>query len=144
MDSENQIRSYRDLVVWQKSMKLVAECYSMTKEFPNHQQFGLTSQLQRAAVSIPANIAEGHGRRTTGDYLRHLAIARGSLMELETHIQIAEMLKYVDSKGSEQLLVRTAEISRMLTSLLSSLGTIKQRKPKSDDERNSGTLNPKS
>jgi len=78
------VRSYRDLIVWQKAMDLVVQCYNLTKNFPNSELYGLTSQLRRAAVSIPSNIAEGHGRSSTKAYVNHLMIAHGSLMELET------------------------------------------------------------
>lgn len=115
------MRSYRELLVWQKAMDLVVSCYLATEAFPKHQQFGLTNQLQRAAVSIPANIAEGHGRQSTGDYLRHLAIARGSLCELETHILISERLRYVEENCSADLLAATSEIGKMLNGLISSL-----------------------
>jgi four helix bundle protein len=84
------IKSYRDLVVWQRAMDLVVESYQLTRDYPVSERYGLGSQTNRAAVSVAANIAEGHGRSSTGDYLRHLAIARGSLMELQTHFVIAE------------------------------------------------------
>ena len=113
--------SYRDLLVWQKAMNLVEDCYRISQEFPRHQQFGLTGQLQRAAVSSPANIAEGYGRQVSGDYLRFLSIARGSLTELETHIQIVNRLSYLGDLETEKLLKATTEIGRMLTSLFSSL-----------------------
>jgi four helix bundle protein len=115
------IRSYRDLIVWQKGMDLVLECYGATRSFPKSEAFGLASQVQRAAVSVPANIAEGHGRSATGDYLRHLSIAHGSLMELETHIQIAHRLRYITTANVESLLSRTAEVGRMLKALITSL-----------------------
>ena len=115
------VRSYRDLIVWQRGMDLVVACYGATTEFPKAEQFGLTSQLRRAAVSVPANIAEGHGRATTGDYLRHLSIAHGSLMELETHVQIAERLTYLAPATTQSLLQTTAEIGRMLNALITSL-----------------------
>jgi four helix bundle protein len=116
-----RVRSYRDLSVWQKAMDMVETCYRVTESFPGHQQFGLTSQVQRAAVSVPANIAEGHGRQTTGDYLRHLAMARGSLTELETHVQIAARLRYLDAEAAERLLAATSEIGKMLNGLITSL-----------------------
>jgi len=84
------VQSYRDLQVWQKSMDLVTECYRATQQFPKTEIYGLTSQLQRAAVSVPANIAEGQGRQHTKEFIQHLSIAYGSLAELETHLQIAQ------------------------------------------------------
>jgi four helix bundle protein len=83
------IQSFRDLVVWQKAMELVVECYRITRSFPDAEKFGLTSQMQRAAVSIPANIAEGRERGHLKEFIRHLGIACGSQAELETHIEIA-------------------------------------------------------
>lgn len=92
------LQTYRDLAVWQKSLDLVESIYLMTAALPTTERFGLTSQLQRAAVSIPANIAEGYGRLHRGDYVHHLAIARGSLMELETHLCIAVRLGFVTAE----------------------------------------------
>ncbi|BAU12850.1 S23 ribosomal protein [Leptolyngbya sp. NIES-3755] len=118
---DREIRGHRDLKVWNRAMDLVVRSYELTKEFPKAEQYGLTSQIQRAAVSIPANIAEGKGRRHLGDYLRHLSIARGSLMELETHILIAERLCYLTSQKAEAVLLLIEEISRMLSSLQQAL-----------------------
>ena len=110
-------RSYRDLEVWQKAMDLVVECYQITKKFPKSEIYGLVSQLQRAAVSIPANIAEGRERQHTKEFLQHLSIAYGSLAELETHLQIAGRLNYIDAKQLKQVLDKTAEVGRMLNGL---------------------------
>jgi four helix bundle protein len=114
--SRNKIRDYRDLTVWQRAMELVVECYSATRHFPNNEIYGLSSQLQRAAVSVPSNIAEGNGR-TIGDYLRHLSIANGSLMELETHVRVARRLDYLNEAQEDQLLGLSREVGRMLASL---------------------------
>ncbi|MBZ5502136.1 MAG: four helix bundle protein [Acidobacteriia bacterium] len=89
------IKSYRDLLVWQKAMDLVVASYGIAKKLPAQEMYGLVTQIQRAAASIPANIAEGHGRKHRGDYLHHLSIARGSLLELETHLLIAGRLGYL-------------------------------------------------
>jgi len=86
---------YNELVVWQKAMDLVTEIYKFTATFPGEERFGLSSQARRAAVSIPSNIAEGHGRKSTGAYINHLSIAHGSLMELETQTQIADRLNFI-------------------------------------------------
>ena len=115
------IRSYRDLEVWQKAMDLVVECYRVAERFPKTETYGLTSQLQRAAVSIPANIAEGHGRSHTREYLHHISIAYGSLMEVETHLQIASRLSYLDNSSLQILLDKSAEIGRMLNGLMRKL-----------------------
>jgi four helix bundle protein len=111
------VKSYRDLLVWQRAVDLVADCYGLTKQLPKSETYGLAGQMQRAAVSIPANIAEGHGREHIGDYLRHLSIANGSLMELETHILIAQRLNYVAASDVDGLLAQCGELSRMLSGL---------------------------
>jgi len=115
------VRSYRDLEVWQKAMDLVVECYKITEQFPKDEIYGLIIQLRRAAVSIPANIAEGRGRLHTGEFVQHLSIAYGSLAELETHLQIAQRLNYIDIEKLNQLLEKTAEIGRMINGLRRSL-----------------------
>jgi four helix bundle protein len=115
------IKSYRDLEVWKKSRKIVSEVYKLTKTFPKEELYGLTSQLQRAAVSIPSNIAEGKSRRTTKEYMRFLDIAYGSLAEVETQLYIACDLGYTTEKKIENLLDRYAEIGRMINGLLNSL-----------------------
>lgn len=115
------LKSYRDLEVWQKAMDLVVECYKITKNFLESEIYGLTSQLRRAAVSIPANIAEGRERQHTKEFLQHLSIAYGSLAELETHLQIAQRLNYLDIAHVDQVLEKTAEIGRMINGLRRSL-----------------------
>ncbi|MBL8206782.1 MAG: four helix bundle protein [Blastocatellia bacterium] len=121
------IQSYRDLLVWQKAMDLVAECYRLSESFPKTEIYGLASQLRRAAVSIPANIAEGHGREHLGDYLHHLSIANGSLMEVETHLLLAEKLSFLTSPQTDPALSATAEASRMLSGLIRSLKNIRNK-----------------
>lgn len=116
------VMSYQDLGGWQKSMDLVVECYRVANHFPGTETYGLTSQLRRAAVSIPANIAEGHGRRHTRDFIRYLSIAYGSLMEVETHMHIANRLRYIDGHSLELVIRRTGEIGRMLNGLIQSSG----------------------
>ena len=113
--------SYRDLKVWQRAMDLVEDAYRVSSSFPQHELYGLTSQLRRAAVSIPANIAEGQARRHKNEFVQHLWIARGSLMETETHLIIAERLKYAQPASIRDLLSQTDEVSRMLSGLISSL-----------------------
>ncbi|BBJ00331.1 four helix bundle protein [Ferrigenium kumadai] len=112
---------YRELVVWQKAMDLVTEVYKVTAVFPNEERFGLSSQARRAAVSIPSNIAEGHGRKATGAYLNHISIAYGSLMELETQMQIAERLNFLPAEEVSAILEKISEIARMLNGLKKSL-----------------------
>lgn len=98
------VPSRRDLIVWQKAMELVVACYRTTEKFPNSEQYGLTSQLQRAAVSVPANIAEGKGRGATGAYWNHQSIAAGSPAELDTHVGVAERLGYLTQTDSQALI----------------------------------------
>ncbi len=115
------IKSYRDLKVWERAMDLVAASYKLTELLPRSEVYGLAAQMRRAAVSIPANIAEGHGREHLGDYLHHLSIANGSLMELETHFLIANRLAYLRMAEIEALLGLSAEVSRMLAGLTKKL-----------------------
>src|SRR5215831_10471964 len=115
------VRSYRDLEVWQKAMNLVLDCYKLTTQFPKTEVYGLTSQLQRSVVSVPANIAEGQGRSHTKEFLKHLSIAYGSLMEVETHVQIASRLQYLDDSSLDAVLEKTGELGRMLNGLIQSL-----------------------
>jgi four helix bundle protein len=115
------VRHYRDLKVWQAGMTLAERCYEATRTFPQEEMFGLTSQIRRAAVSIPANIAEGRGRKGTKDFLKFLSIARGSLAELETHLQLSQRVALLDKSKLDDLLRLTDEISRMLSGLRNSL-----------------------
>ena len=115
------IKSYRDLKVWQKAMDLVVESYRVVSLLPKNEVYSLATQIQRAAVSIPANIAEGHGREHLGDYLHHLSRANGSLMELETHFLIASKLSYITEPQLELALRDTGELGRMLSGLISKL-----------------------
>ena len=121
------IRSYRDLKVWQMGMDLVVDRYQHTSGFPPDERFSLTQQIRRAAVSVPSNIAEGHGRTHLGEYLYHLSIANGSLMELETQIIIARRLGFLAQQGFDRLLSLTAELGRMLTGLRQKLARLDRR-----------------
>ncbi len=116
------LRSYRELIAWQKSVDLVAEIYAITREFPRDEIYGLTSQLRRSAVSVPSNIAEGQGRATKGEFIQFLGHARGSLFELETQIVIAEKLGYLAPQIELQVASRITEVARILNGLLTSLG----------------------
>jgi four helix bundle protein len=115
------VQHYRELIVWQKAMNLVETVYRVTSEFPREEIYGLTSQIRRSAVSVPSNIAEGQGRRTTRDFLHFLSMAQGSLMEVETQITIARRLGYVDTNTETKTLDSTAEIGRLLNGLCNSL-----------------------
>jgi four helix bundle protein len=108
---------HTDLVVWQKAMDLVTEIYEICASFPSHERYGLTSQLQRSASSVPLNIAEGHGRKSTQAYINHLSIAHGSLMEVETRIEIAIRVGYLDRQTAQPLFQRSAEVGRLLNAL---------------------------
>jgi four helix bundle protein len=119
------IKNYRDLLVWQKAMDLAANVYRLIDSFPKQEEFGLKSQIRRAATSIPANIAEGHGRDHLGDYLRHLSIAKGSLAELETHILLAIRLTYLNEDKAGDILLFADELSRMLNGLSAKLRSLK-------------------
>ena len=115
------MNSYRELKVWQLGMELARQVYGLTREFPKHETYGLVSQVRRAAVSIPANIAEGHAKDWTKDYLRHLSIARGSLAEVETHLLLADSLGYCEDQHTARLLGKCAEQRKMLSGLQRSL-----------------------
>jgi four helix bundle protein len=114
-------RSYKDLVAWEKAMDLVTATYRSTARFPKEEQFGLTSQLRRAAVSIPSNIAEGQGRLSEKEFRYFLGQARGSLMEVETQLQIAKNLGYMEAEQTKELLESCAEVGRILNGLMASI-----------------------
>jgi four helix bundle protein len=111
------LQSYRQLEVWQFAMELAQLCYQATRCFPKEELFGLVSQIRRAAASVPANIAEGQGREHTKEFLRHLSVARGSLMELETHLQLSQRVGMLQSGDLDTLLGMSDRVSRMLTGL---------------------------
>ena len=114
-------RNYRDLIVWKKSIDLVSKLYSSTRAFPKEEIYGLTSQIRRAGVSIPANIAEGQGRNSRGEFRQFLGIAQGSLAELETLLIISGNLLYLNPQNKEELLETCEEIGRLLAGLKNSL-----------------------
>jgi len=114
------MQSYRDLKAWQKAMELVVEIYRITQGFPKHETYGLTSQMRRAAVSIPSNIAEGKGHYSDREFTQFLRHARGSLLEVETQILIAEELKYLQKQQSSKLFDLTAETGRNINGLINS------------------------
>jgi four helix bundle protein len=116
-----KIKSYQDLLVWQRSMGLVESIYRITSQLSENERFGLISQMRRAAVSAPSNIAEGFGRQARGEYRHHLSIARGSLLELETHIIICQRLGFFKTDVTNPLLSEITEISKMLETLTSKL-----------------------
>jgi four helix bundle protein len=115
------IHTYRDLTVWQRALDLVVIAYRVSKRLPKDELYGLVSQIRRAATSIPANIAEGQGRRFTREFLHFLGIARGSLLELETHILASQRLGFLNDSDVNDCLGVAAEVSRMLAGLKRSL-----------------------
>ena len=117
------VRSYRDLIVWQKAMDLVEEVYGITKFFPREEQFSLTSQLRRSAISVPSNIAEGEGRFSKADFNHFLSISHGSLCEAETQTLLANRLDYIERAVADELLERSAEVGRLIRGLSKSLTT---------------------
>lgn len=119
----SEIKSYRDLIVWQKAMQATVLIYESSKRFPKEEQFALTSQLRRSAVSIPSNIAEGYGRGSKPDYVRFLQIARGSLFEAQTQIELALQLRFVSPTDTEEIQDLLHEIERMLNSMISKLSS---------------------
>ncbi len=127
--------NFRALKVWQKSVDLVTEIYRITESFPKNEIFGLTQQLRRASVSIPSNIAEGHSRRSTLDYIQFLKIARGSLAELETQILISYNLNFFNQEQYDILNQKIIEIAKMLNALI--------RKIEDSLSPNTQSLNPK-
>ncbi len=115
------LQSYRDLIAWQKAMDLVEEVHRVTRNWPSDERYELTSQVRRAAVSVPANIAEGQGRSGSKELLHHLSIANGSLHEAETHLLIAKRLAYLDGQTCDGFLRQTAEVGRLLYGLCRSI-----------------------
>lgn len=121
MSDGRKIKNYRDLAVWQRGMEMALLVYQATKAFPDDERFGLTSQLRRAAVSVPANIAEGHARSSTKDYLRFISIAIGSLAETATFIELAGRLNYGNVEELRKIFEMTNDERRMLRALQKSL-----------------------
>ena len=116
------IRSYKDLIVWQKSMEMVRLIYQATKAFPDDERFGLVSQLRRGAVSVPSNIAEGYGRNSTLDYIRFLRMAIGSLYEIETQLEIAFRENLLAKQERDKISILIEENEKMLISLVKKVG----------------------
>lgn len=117
--------NFRKLIIWQKAMNLVTKTYDSTKNFPKEEIFGLTSQIRRCSISIPSNIAEGHGRESNKEYLRFLNISIGSLFELQTQLEIAKNIAYLTEEDFNTLYEDSREIERMLVSFTNK---IKDRK----------------
>jgi four helix bundle protein len=120
MKVEGRSNSYRDLIVWQKSMLLAKDIYLLTQNFPKNEMYGLTSQVRRCAISIPSNIAEGRGRNSDKEFIRFLQIALGSIYELQTQLELAFELNYVSDINN--LINSSIEIEKMLNSLITKKG----------------------
>jgi four helix bundle protein len=121
MAASESIRSYKDLNVWKIGMDLAEAAYRHTASFPREEAFGMTAQIRRAAASIPANIAEGYGRESTGSYIQFLRVAQGSLKELETHLMLAERVGLLAPEPKAEMLNQAESISKMLRNLIRSL-----------------------
>lgn len=128
------MKSYRELDVWKKAMDMVVAVYGLTDEFPAQERYGLASQMQRAAVSIPANIAEGYGRLHRGDYVHHLSIAQGSLAELETHLTIAVRLEFIPRDEAAGVWTMAQEVGKMLSGMIRALQGKTKRSATAKDE----------
>jgi len=113
--------NYSDLIAWKKAFELALSIYRVTSHFPIEEKYGITSQLRRAGISVPSNIADGHGRNSRGEFRHHLSIAQGSLKEIETQLLIATALRYLGEKQANILMARTAEVGRLVNGLSKSL-----------------------
>lgn len=120
-EAKTPINSYRDLNVWREGMELAVAAYKLTAEFPRDELYGLTSQIRRSAASVPANIAEGYGRESSGAYIQQLRVAQGSLKELETHLLLTSRVGIATMGAIAPLLDRSEEVGKMLRSLIRSI-----------------------
>ena len=121
MENDEQ-PNYEKLRIWQEAMSLVQTVYEVTQKFPREEQFGITSQLRRAAISVPANIAEGHGKTSRADFKRFLAISKGSLQEINTLLQIALQMNYIAPDKYHELRQRALSLVRQISSLMKKIG----------------------
>ena len=124
-------KSYRDLIVWQRAMALARQTYFATNEFPNREAYGLASQIRRAAVSVPSNIAEGHGRLTDSQFRHFLGNSRGSLCEMQTQLELAMDLGYLKKETSQQLMDQGSEVARLINGLIASMRPTNSANPAS-------------
>ncbi len=115
------VKSYRDLEVWQQGIDLTVAAYEISARFPREEKYGLTSQIRRSSSSVPCNVAEGHARSSTREFLRFLSISQGSIAETETLLFIASRLDFLDTKGRDEMLVETERLGRMIRSLQKAL-----------------------
>ncbi len=117
----SEVSDFKDLIIWQKGIEIAEKCYLLTKNFPRDELFGMTQQIRRASASIPANIAEGYGRRTPGDYGRFLNISQGSINELQTHLILASRVGLCTVKDIELIIQYLQEETKMIISLIKKL-----------------------
>jgi len=117
----DKITNFKDLRIWQKAMEIVKDTYSLTEKFPNKELYGLTSQMRRSAVSLPSNIAEGFKRYHNKEYIQFLHVALGSSAELETQFIIAQVLKYISEKETQEVCIKLDYLSKMITVLIRKL-----------------------
>jgi four helix bundle protein len=134
-------KSYRELIAWQKAMVLARSAYKATENLPGREAFGLSDQIRRAAVSVPSNIAEGHGRLSDLQFRQFLGTARGSLCELQTQVELATDLGYLKSEAGRELLGQATEVARIINGLLKSLGT-RSREARTDSANPANTASP--
>jgi four helix bundle protein len=118
----NEIKSYRDLIVWQKGIEFAKELYSVTHKLPDDERYGMVSQIRRSAVSVPSNIAEGQARRTPKAFVQFLYISRGSLAELDTQLTLSYQFSYIEKDEYFSLIGKIEELQKMLFSLITKLG----------------------
>jgi four helix bundle protein len=137
------LKTYRDLEVWQKAMDLTVLVYKLAADFPAQERYGLASQIQRAAASIPANIAEGYGRSHRGEYLQFLSIARGSLTEVETYLTLAVRLEFVPRERVLDIWTLAQDVGKMLNRLIASLEKKPPEASQKPETRNQEPARPK-
>ncbi len=117
----SEIKDFKDLIIWQKGMIIAEKCYQLTKSFPKDELYGMVQQVRRSSVSIPANIAEGYGRRSKKDYARFLNISQGSINELQTHLILCQRVRICEKKDIESIISLLQEETRMIISLIKKL-----------------------
>ncbi|MDS1345337.1 four helix bundle protein [Planktothrix agardhii] len=117
----SDVKDYKDLIIWQKGIDIAEKCYYLTKNYPKDEMYGMTQQIRRCAVSIPANIAEGYGRRYTREYVRFLTIAQGSVNELETHLILSVKVGLCNYDDLKDIIMLLKEEARMIITLINKL-----------------------
>ena len=120
--ADNRVDDFKELIVWKRAMELAKTAYALTKRLPREENYALSDQIRRSAVSIPSNIAEGYGRTTTKEYARFLSMARGSGYELETQLLLCIDLEYIDENEAALALRLNKEVSKMLTAIITKIG----------------------